>query len=554
MRSPFASTEAQRLGDIIAKLEARVQQLEQGRQQSRLSYSSIENNFINAYDAQGIVRQRLGRQEDGTFAVSYQNGTPPPVPADPEVAAGQLSLIVYWNGEFRGGAQKPGDFVRCDVHICRDEDLVEGDFVPSATTLYGSLLTESAVTIPLDTSTYWVRLVAVNTSDVASDPTPMIQGNPAAAYQIAAKAIGAEQLASEIILASKIISGNQAGQHWEMDPTGLRAYNTQGQQTIGQSSETGDAFFLGSIASAETGQRIVFNDMESNPASYGTVAFYGPDGQEYASIHHHESFDANSVGISIESSPADPSGSADRRGYAAVTPDGFTAGAVVDSSGAALSALYSRKDYLSLVAPEMAFDLMSGSNPPNGTHSIKVRNWQWNGAAYVYAGNPLEILPSPVHGEIGIRWTTKDLSMYASPGTLHITNEGDTAYRPVWASAFTVSSDSATKTGVQDPKFSPLHVVLNNPAKVWFRSEDDADDQLHIGPLADQFPEAFRVHSDKGITMLNLGDMVGILWKAVQELASQHGITPDPSKLPNSSNTPVKPTPTKPTPARDEKK
>jgi hypothetical protein len=537
MRSPFASTEAQRLGDIIAKLEARVQQLEQGRQQSRLSYSSIENNFINAYDAQGIVRQRLGRQEDGTFAVSYQNGTPPPVPADPEVAAGQLSLIVYWNGEFRGGAQKPGDFVRCDVHICRDEDLVEGDFVPSATTLYGSLLTESAVTIPLDTSTYWVRLVAVNTSDVASDPTPMIQGNPAAAYQIAAKAIGAEQLASEIILASKIISGNQAGQHWEMDPTGLRAYNTQGQQTIGQSSETGDAFFLGSIASAETGQRIVFNDMESNPASYGTVAFYGPDGQEYASIHHHESFDANSVGISIESSPADPSGSADRRGYAAVTPDGFTAGAVVDSSGAALSALYSRKDYLSLVAPEMAFDLMSGSNPPNGTHSIKVRSWQWNGAAYVYDNHAIEILPSPAAASnfLGIMWSHQDTSLYGNSG-LHVRNNADNAYMNVTCWDAVEVSDSSRKTDIKEVPFSPLHTILGVPSKQWYKKNPEtgaSEGRLRIGPMAEEMPEALRTADETyGVHTLSLGNMIGLLWGAIHELAKEHGIQPDPSKFP----------------------
>lgn len=216
----MASSDVQRFVRLIGELEARVKRLEAGARTSQLSHSSLEDAGLPAYDAQGTLRQVIGRQSDGTFAVTYANGDKPPRPTAPVVSARQLAVVVGWDGQFEGSAARPGDFARVDVHMAADPD-----FVPDGSTLYGSLIGEGAVVIPADVDTHYIKMVAVTLSDVPSEATAAVEVTALPADQLAAGSVTADQLAAEIVLVNKkIIAGAPDGRRLEMSETGLAQY------------------------------------------------------------------------------------------------------------------------------------------------------------------------------------------------------------------------------------------------------------------------------------------------------------------------------------------
>src|SRR5690606_39732886 len=77
MTSPLPASD--KLARRLAELEGRLKRLEAGRSAAQLSHSSIEDGAIRANDGQGNLRQQIGRQSDGTFAVTYANGDKPPM-------------------------------------------------------------------------------------------------------------------------------------------------------------------------------------------------------------------------------------------------------------------------------------------------------------------------------------------------------------------------------------------------------------------------------------------------------------------------------------------
>src|SRR5690606_12829798 len=100
---------ARHLAPVMRRLAA----LEQA---SGLGHSSIEDGAIEEYDADGVLRQIIGKQPDGTSATSVVNGPPPPVPAGMVVEATAGGLTVGWDGTFEGDAVAPMDFARVEVH------------------------------------------------------------------------------------------------------------------------------------------------------------------------------------------------------------------------------------------------------------------------------------------------------------------------------------------------------------------------------------------------------------------------------------------------------
>lgn len=221
----------------LADYDQRIKRLEHAGATTQLANSSIQNGFVHAYDASGIVRQRIGRQADGTFAVIYKNGPPPPRPTLPGVAAKQLAIVVACDGEFEFGVPRPADFARFDVHMS-----TTSGFEPDGTTLYGSLFGEGALVIPADNETHYVRVVAVSLADAISEGTDEIAIDPLAASHIEAGSIGAQQLAAEIILATTFISGDPLGYRLEIDQNGIQQYDDENQPTVsfGANPETGN--------------------------------------------------------------------------------------------------------------------------------------------------------------------------------------------------------------------------------------------------------------------------------------------------------------------------
>ena len=128
------------------------------------------------------------------------------------------------------------------------------------------------------------------------------------------------------------------------------------------------------------------------------------------------------------------------------------------------------------------------------------------------------------------------------------------------ASEFRVGSDSRQKTDIEDFGFSALETIVNNPSKKWKRTggdtallhEDDHKPQRAVmkrngtvkttadgdtvfeevqpvvqqpwffGPMADRLPpDLVYTDSDSGMKKIGLVSMIGVLWKAIEELSTE---------------------------------
>jgi hypothetical protein len=127
-------------------------------------------------DATGTVRQIIGAQADGTVTSKDLNGGAPAAPDAPSVAAGPQSLVIGWDG-LLGGVVPLSDFLWTEVHIS-----TSSGFTPSGTTLEGTMAAggHSIVVGNLTAgTTYYVKLMARNTSGVAGTPSSQVSGVPA---------------------------------------------------------------------------------------------------------------------------------------------------------------------------------------------------------------------------------------------------------------------------------------------------------------------------------------------------------------------------------------
>lgn len=93
--------------------------------------------------------------------------------------------------------------------------------------------------------------------------------------------------------------------------------------------------------------------------------------------------------------------------------------------------------------------------------------------------------------------------------TLQIRSADDSGYIPIAASEFTQSSSRAYKENITPAK-SALGLVTGTPI---YEFQYKGEEKRRIGTVAEEVPDVVR--SGDGIS---LGDSVGLLWKAVQEL------------------------------------
>lgn len=158
----------------VKRLQGDVKLLRQSQTQSQLGNSSIDDGFLTVVSG-GTVRQIIGLQPDGTVTSIDQNGPAPPVPSTPAVTATPSGLTVAWDGTFTGSAPQPLDFADVEVHVS-----TSSGFTPDSTTLRGFLVKAGQTTIqPLTGgTTYYVGLVAVNTSGAKSSVSTEVSGVP----------------------------------------------------------------------------------------------------------------------------------------------------------------------------------------------------------------------------------------------------------------------------------------------------------------------------------------------------------------------------------------
>ncbi|MEH0535754.1 hypothetical protein QBB31_14120 [Streptomyces scabiei] len=162
----------------IARLAARVavleRQLARTTRTARMAYSSIEDGAIEVYDQDGTLRGSMGLQDDGTVGFIAHNGPPPPTATPPVVESALSGLTVTWPGTWTDTETTPLDLAEVQVHLS-----TTADAEPDTSSPVAAFHTAAGGSITLATDTYaplWVRLIAVNTSGTAGEPSTAVQG------------------------------------------------------------------------------------------------------------------------------------------------------------------------------------------------------------------------------------------------------------------------------------------------------------------------------------------------------------------------------------------
>lgn len=262
-----------RLSEQLVSMQADIDMLKRSLGTPRLAHSSIEDGYLQFNDADGNPRLAIGRTPDGTFAPIHGNGPPPPTPSAPGVTPILGGLDAYWDGTFIGAA-KPNDFSHVLIYCSPDGP----GFVVSDANLFGSLQRGGThPVVPLEAVEHWVKLVAVSTSGVESDPSPASSAVPEEAVageildgavteikladdavtqaKIAAGAVGTTEIAGESVDLSKLADGS-------VDATKIVA-GAVGENALAVDAVTADQILAGAVGT---------NELAANSVVAGKIA------------------------------------------------------------------------------------------------------------------------------------------------------------------------------------------------------------------------------------------------------------------------------------------
>jgi hypothetical protein len=170
------ANEIRRIAERLFKLERTVRDIGSGAQ---LAYTSLEDGAIDTFNRDGTQVMTIGRQWDGTYVATSQNGPTPPTPTNPSVIDGTESAIVSWDGTFAvagtaGTTVLPMDFLRVDIHIGTTVG-----FSPAHDNRVGSIAapTGGEVTIGLAPGTYYFKLVCWTAAGAVSAASDGVEGD-----------------------------------------------------------------------------------------------------------------------------------------------------------------------------------------------------------------------------------------------------------------------------------------------------------------------------------------------------------------------------------------
>ncbi|WP_043684321.1 hypothetical protein [Streptomyces xylophagus] len=268
----------------IARLAARVavleRQLARTTRTARMAYSSVEDGAIEVYDQDGTLRGSMGLQDDGTVAFVAHNGPPPPTPTPPVVESALSGLTVTWPGTWSDAETAPLDLAEVQVYLS-----TTADAEPDTTSPVAAFHTAAGGSITLANDTYtplWVRLIAVNTSGTAGQPSTAVQGQ-------ARKAVP-DDLVNAIIDETKLARGavtDAALALGAVNSTALAdgavlaeklAANSVTLGKVASGAVTADALAADSViagkvaADAITGREIAANSVTANEIAAASIA------------------------------------------------------------------------------------------------------------------------------------------------------------------------------------------------------------------------------------------------------------------------------------------
>jgi len=223
------------MANQLAIQQREIELIKMGRNTASLGFSSIEDGSLVIYDADGNVRNVIGKQDDGSYVggASPVALDPPEVPNPPEVSPGFGTLMVVSRGS--SDPPWPRSFSHLNVYLSSGtggdgDPITEGVVVG---TIIGTV-NSAFVIAGLDPKPYRVWLTSVGIDTAESDASPAVTATPTmvvgqdildgaitelklandavTAAKLAADSVGSIQIQGEVITTAHLADGSVDGE------------------------------------------------------------------------------------------------------------------------------------------------------------------------------------------------------------------------------------------------------------------------------------------------------------------------------------------------------
>lgn len=168
----------------LSRLEKQIKQ----RKLPTLGYSSIDDGAMTSVDDDGIIRMIIGKQSDGTQAVTVLNGPTPPAPSAPIVTSLPGILRIRWDGLYSDPeVVAPLDFERVMVYAVPADEFLGADPVDDIEYVVGEINSDlgGEVTAALEEGVeHLVYLSVWSQADEASPESEIVHATPASSVQL----------------------------------------------------------------------------------------------------------------------------------------------------------------------------------------------------------------------------------------------------------------------------------------------------------------------------------------------------------------------------------
>lgn len=468
-----------------------------------------------------------------TFTTTNDGLAPSTQPSTPTVATFLFSgLMVTWDGLAQGGGAIDNDIRHVEVHVS-----TVNNFAPTVGTLKDRIGFGGGSTVIGELApgtTFYVKLRSVDWAGNIGPVSPQATGVPdsvqggdiangavtdAKMTSVSATKITAGTLSAVVTLSGEFQTA-ASGKRVVSNSAGIKLYDAAGNVTVSLDTATGLGVFNGVLGAMTVAGSVTI----TNGSSQIIMQNFGGTTPAIAL----------STGRLIEKYPS----------YIYTGNDAFLrwlwsswGGIGTAYQGGATSydfpkiTLYTYPydgDFANAtslptaVSGEIIFRLPSGNlanyarNP-----SIRVAS-RWNGSSdpttfHLAPGLVWEDGSADQH-EAGIR--IDGLGAGKDNTQLSVVKNGGGSWCTIKALSFPLGSGVALKTDIGEVPYSALDVVLANPAQRWrYRQDDDKPGNFHLGPMGDDLPLELRSVNeyDPDDISVNVNDMVGLLWRAVEE-------------------------------------
>jgi hypothetical protein len=248
MTTPVAGADDRALAAManqMAEMQHQIELINMGQNQSQLGFSSIENGSLVIYDADGNVRNVIGKQDDGSYVggASPVALDPPEVPNPPKVTPGFGTLKVASQGST--DPPWPRSFSHLNVYLSSGTG-AEGDPITEGV-IVGTIIgtTDSAFVIAgLDPKPYRVWLTSVGIDTAESDASTAVTATPTmvVGQDILDGAITELKLADDAVTQAKLAAGSVGTIQIEgesIDVTKLADGSVSGEKIIAEAIAAG---------------------------------------------------------------------------------------------------------------------------------------------------------------------------------------------------------------------------------------------------------------------------------------------------------------------------